>query len=226
MNWALLLGETEFELGVFVIDPGVDSGRVLASRKFPITDYDDIASLYQKSVTLTSSLLADLIHEWESSLAQAQEQNDAEALYLPQRRPEDGLIDWSQPASHVRRQVAALTKPYPGARSKWMDADGELHEIVVWRAAPAGDLPWLGSVEPGTIVHRGVGGNLIVRVRDGYICVATDEEASTASLPPLGAQLISQEFAQTLRAVVERHRLRYPEQPLDSTLLQQAGFGQ
>ena len=42
-------------------------------------------------------------------------QDHAQASYFGGRTPEDGLIDWRQPARHIYNLVRAVTHPYPGA---------------------------------------------------------------------------------------------------------------
>ena len=44
-----------------------------------------------------------------------EKQNEEEATYLLIRRPEDGLIDWTEPVENVHRLIRAVSKPYPGA---------------------------------------------------------------------------------------------------------------
>ena len=49
---------------------------------------------------------------------------------LPRRRPDDGLIDWSQNSLCVYNFIRALTHPYPGAFSY---VGGE--RIIIWRSS-------------------------------------------------------------------------------------------
>ena len=46
------------------------------------------------------------------------------------RRPEDGLIDWKQPAADIHRLIRAVSRPYPGAFGMY---DGR-HQVIIWRA--------------------------------------------------------------------------------------------
>ena len=73
-----------------------------------------------------------------------------------QRAPEDGVIDWSQPAAAVDRWVRAQTRPYPGAFSTM---GGE--RVQIWAATPAGPLVGRpGLVAAGAVVACGDGQGL------------------------------------------------------------------
>ena len=42
-------------------------------------------------------------------------QDESRASWRSQRHPDDGSIDWSQPAIDVQRWIRAQSRPYPGA---------------------------------------------------------------------------------------------------------------
>lgn len=214
-NWALICGAPVFEIAVFRIDPGVDSGPVLARRRFTYTAHDDIVSSYQKSMLLSSEMIASVLRNWDEALAIAEPQEDASAAYMPQRIAADGALDWACPAEQVRRQVAALTRPYPGAFCGL--AGGK---IVIWRARPIGDVELLDRGVPGQVIQIAHGRGFIVRAGDGYLMV--DEfEADDIARPGLkvGAVLESVPLHLTIRAVVDRHRARFPRQPISPDVL-------
>ena len=53
-NWALLMGKTSFDLSIFKISKGVDSGAILATKKVYLDDKDSIFDSYLKC-SLTSA---------------------------------------------------------------------------------------------------------------------------------------------------------------------------
>lgn len=207
-NWALLTGAPEFELAAFQIDPGVDSGPVLAVRQFPYTPHDDIASSYLKSILMGAQMISDITADWDRAVADSRKQVEEQAEYLPQRRAEDGAIDWRQSMDHIRRQVAAQTRPYPGA---FTTVEGR--RLGVWQARPIGDLPMNPPGECGEIVHRAGPDVFVVRASDGYL-VVDDFECDPEDFLKVGMILPSVPFADTVRSIVERHRSTYPDQPL------------
>jgi methionyl-tRNA formyltransferase len=58
-----------------------------------------------------------------------QSRDPADALRCYSRRPEDGRIDWRQPAMDVLRLINASNKPYTGA---YCEFEGE--KMIIWDA--------------------------------------------------------------------------------------------
>lgn len=56
-NWALIAGERQFQLSIFFIEPGIDSGPVIDTRTFSYDDLDDIVSSYLKLAIGTAEML-------------------------------------------------------------------------------------------------------------------------------------------------------------------------
>lgn len=207
-NWALLMEAPSFELAAFQIDAGVDSGPVLATRRFAYTDHDDIASSYAKSMLMGADMIAEIVSDWETASAHASMQDESAAGYLPQRKPEDGAIDWDQPAHRVRAQVAALTRPYPGA---FCTAGNS--RMIVWRVRPIGELPLRHRGVPGEIVYRSGAGARVVRTADGYVIIDEYDVESGVELA-VGTVLSSVPLSDTIARIAARHAERYPDQPI------------
>ena len=108
------MGMQEFHISIFQIDKNIDSGKIFASKKFNYSEHDDIKTSYYKISLLTSVMITELLKSTES-ITELEEQNEAEAEYFPQRKPEDGTIDWNRSNGEIRNLIRALTHPYPGA---------------------------------------------------------------------------------------------------------------
>lgn len=115
-NWALLTGRKEFYISIFKIDEGADSGQIIDTRKFVLSDLDDIKTSYYRTNWLIANMIVENVNKQKISGLSFQEQQ-GEPQYLPQRFPEDGEIDWSRMSHRIYNSVRALTKPYPGAFS-------------------------------------------------------------------------------------------------------------
>ena len=75
-------------------------------------------------------------------------QNLSQGSYYGGRRPEDGRIDWRQPASDIYNLIRAVTDPYPGAFAL-LDQN---EKIIIWWARPAASLC---GIEPGDMEISG-----------------------------------------------------------------------
>jgi len=134
--WALINGEEKTGVTLFYFDDGVDTGDVIAQRDFPILETDTISTLYDKAANASSKLLREIVPMIRSGLANRIPQAHEQASTYPQRKPKDGLIDWTKSPKEIRNFIRAQTKPYPGA---FTIINGK--KITIWDA----DINDLGS---------------------------------------------------------------------------------
>lgn len=177
INWAILNGETTLGLTAHVVDEGMDSGDVIAQVEYGLGAEQDVgdalAALYPLYVRLTCEVLA----HFHAGAVPRSPQDHARATAFGARRPEDGRIDWTQPADWVVNLVRAVARPYPGAFTLH---GGE--RITVWRARRAeADL----DATPGAVVALGPAGPL-VRCGAGLVELVEIEGAAPAPGEVLG----------------------------------------
>lgn len=125
--WAIINGERETGITMFEFDEGVDSGRILGQKRTSIHDDDTIKTVYARIEDLGLDLLSDVLPKIANGSASFTTQDASKRRLVPQRKPEDGLIDWNQDAATIYNFVRAQTKPYPGA---FFMNDGK--KITVW----------------------------------------------------------------------------------------------
>jgi methionyl-tRNA formyltransferase len=142
---AILAGDRETGVSVFLMDAGMDSGPLLAQRAVPIADSDTTATLSESLADVCAGLLAETLRRWLRDEIEPAPQDASLATRTPLLKKEDGEIDWTLPAVDIWRRVRAYN-PWPGAYTK---LDGAL--IHIWQAWP---LPGAGS-PPGTVVALG-----------------------------------------------------------------------
>lgn len=113
--WAMINGETKTGISLFQMDDGVDSGPIAGQKEEPIHPDDTIATLYARIEERGLELLRDALPEIASGRLKLQLQDETKRRIVPQRSPEDGLIDWTKDAASIDRFIRAQTRPYPGA---------------------------------------------------------------------------------------------------------------
>ena len=97
--WSILKGAQRYYAHIFRYDPEADHGKNLHQEDFDITSQDTAATLQWKSQIVFSRTLARLWPEIKAGQLKLQDQDStAQPGYFPQRRPEDGLINWNNPA--------------------------------------------------------------------------------------------------------------------------------
>jgi methionyl-tRNA formyltransferase len=220
-NWALMLGASEIELSLFLIDEGVDSGNVISSETFQYEQDDDINVSYLKAGISSSNLIVRALKSGKE-LAPSSTPQAGEFFYFPQRLPEDGAIDWSRSSEEICRFVRALTHPYPGAFT-WLGDN----KVVIWKARAFNGFQSLllgdGLPEtPGKVVFESSAGLIVVKTADGYILSESWSLESGAKIGGvLGEVFASVDWQEQLRGIVARHQKRYPEFPISPLLLEQ-----
>jgi len=170
MNWTLLEGARRFLLSVITLEAGVDSGKVLGTRKFDVNNHDTIRSMYYKLVIVTTDILMTKLPALLRGTADLEDQV-GEPTYYPKRTPKDGAIHWENTTTNVFNLVRAVSRPYPGAYTAEAGTT-----VMVWEAVPFSfDLSV--DVEAGTVIDAfETTGDFIVKTGDGTLLI-TDWEA-------------------------------------------------
>ena len=219
-NWALILGNEKFEVSLFWIEPGVDSGRILSSREFALTKHDTIATSHLKTSFAVSSMV---IENWESGRIERREGRPQEGpiYYLPQRQPGDGAIDWNRSSRHVVDFVRALTRPYPGAF-----CDLKPGRMMIWRATEIDDGKNIrpANVASGTVLSVPTEGGFAVATADGIVFVnAWEITPSPGAYPEMGCILPYVDFSVQMGEIICRHRRKYPDLPIAPDIFEFSG---
>lgn len=144
VNWVLVNGEKETGVTLHYMTPRPDDGDIVGQKAFPIAEEDTALSVYEKSAKAAAELLDELLPLLSRGAAPRVPQDHSKASYFGGRKPEDGLIDWRQPAETVRNLVRAVTRPYPGAFTYLGD-----RKLYVWRARV---FETTHAVRPGTVL--------------------------------------------------------------------------
>lgn len=163
VNWALINGEPATGNTLMLLDEGVDTGDILAQRVIPITPDDTCGTVYDKVAATELEMIAEVMPLLHLGVVPRRAQDHEQATVMGRRRPDDGLIDWHQPAPRLHDWVRALTHPYPGA---FTILGG--HRVHVWRAhvdpsAPPGEPGrWQLAADPPRLVAHGTDGAIVI----------------------------------------------------------------
>lgn len=113
--WAIINGEQKTGITFFMFDDGIDSGDIIAQKTELICLNDTIATLYAKIEEHGLSLLEENLPEITKKRVVLTTQDNTKRRIMPQRKPDDGEIDWSWSSLQIYDFIRAQTKPYPGA---------------------------------------------------------------------------------------------------------------
>jgi methionyl-tRNA formyltransferase len=113
--WAMINGEKETGVSLFYFDDEVDAGGIIGQKKFVIGENDYIKDVLKKAEKASLELLKENLILLKKKKVKILKQDNSKATYFPQRKPEDGLIDWNWDSRRIKNFIKALSKPYPGA---------------------------------------------------------------------------------------------------------------
>ncbi|HEX9414524.1 MAG TPA: methionyl-tRNA formyltransferase [Ktedonobacterales bacterium] len=142
---AILAGDAETGVSIMLMDVGLDTGPIIASRATPVQPGETTGDLSARLADLGAALLMDVLPDWLAGRIVPRPQDDTQATVTRLLRKEDGRLDWTQPADDVARQVRAYT-PWPGAFTTW-----EGRQLKVLRATSLAEPAGAPAPAPGVV---------------------------------------------------------------------------
>ncbi len=151
VQWALIHGDTETGITTMLMDEGMDTGAVLLQRTVPIEPEDTALELGARMAQAGGALLVETLTRLAAHTVVPRVQDHSRATMAPLLKKEDGVIDWTQPATEIANRLRGLS-PWPGSYTFHHE-----HRLIIrkGRVDANGGLVG-GSVQrPGTILAVG-----------------------------------------------------------------------
>jgi len=115
VNWAVLHGETETGATLHEMAAKPDAGAITAQTSVPILPDDTAYEVFGKLTVAAEQTLWNVLPAILAGTPPRLPNDLSQGSYFGGRKPEDGRIDWSQPAQAVYNLHRAVAPPYPGA---------------------------------------------------------------------------------------------------------------
>ena len=162
VNWAVLNGERETGATLHVMQAKPDAGDIVAQQAVPILPDDTAKDVFDKVTVAAEIALAGVLPQLLQEQVPRRRNDLAAGSYFGGRKPEDGRIDWAQPAQAVYNLIRAVAPPYPGA---FFDHAGRRYIVARARLArPAQAALLSANAPPGP---QRAGDLLLARCGDG-----------------------------------------------------------
>lgn len=115
--WAMINGDERIGLTVHQMTDEFDAGGTLRQKSVQVTAETDFNQLHEELAELQADAVVEVVEAYlHTGELVAEPQDESQATYVPQRVPEDGIIQWDWPARRLAGLVRALPLPkYPGA---------------------------------------------------------------------------------------------------------------
>lgn len=150
VNWAVLHGETETGATLHAMEAKPDAGYIVDQTSVPILPDDTAGQVFEKVTVAAEQTLWRVLPAMKAGHTPKRPNRLADGSYFSGRKPEDGRIDFKQPAAAVYNLIRAVAPPYPGA---FTDIGGRRLIVAQARRLEAGAVP--AGLAPGLHVANG-----------------------------------------------------------------------
>ncbi len=129
IQWAIARGETATGVTTMKIDAGLDTGDILQQQEIPIASNETAETLAPKLASAGAELMVETLRGLQAGSIHPRPQDQTLATLAPILKKEDGLIDFSRPATEILNRMRGF-QPWPGAYTKFRGKN-----LQVWKAS-------------------------------------------------------------------------------------------
>ncbi|MHC5372895.1 methionyl-tRNA formyltransferase [Enterococcus sp. LJL120] len=146
VHYAVMNGDSETGVTIMEMIKKMDAGGIFAQGKIPITQQDDVGTMFDKLSLLGKELLLTTLPEILAGNITPTPQKEAEVTFSPNITREQEAIDWQLSATAVDQKVRGL-RPWPIAFTMDGTSRWKLWQTTVLTAEAT-------DATPGTIIKK------------------------------------------------------------------------
>ena len=160
INWALINGERMTGVTSFLLDDGMDTGKILIREQCAIEESDNASSLHDKLMEMGSKVVVQTVEalldgKYDSRLQESFIQGSETLHKAPKITKELCCIRWSESGRHVVNLIRGLSD-YPAAFTTLSSQNGSSVSLKIFRAHKAEKLfADISSIVPGKVYSDG-----------------------------------------------------------------------
>lgn len=165
IHYAIINGDKEAGVTIMEMVKKIDAGDMIAKASTPITDEDNVGTMFEKLAVIGRDLLLKTLPDYIAGNIKPELQDESKATFSPNITSEEERIDWNKSAREVFNHIRGLY-PWPVAHTL---LDGKRFKIYEASLAE-------GQGQPGQIIEKGKK-TLVVATGDGAISLKTVQPA-------------------------------------------------
>ena len=165
IHYALIQGDKETGVTIMETVKEMDAGDMISRRSIPITDEDNVGTLFEKLAIVGRDLLLDTLPAYLAGDIQPEAQDPSQVTFSPNIRPEEERLDWNKTNRQLFNQIRGMN-PWPVAHTLWQGGRFKIYE------AELAD----GDGQPGEILEIGKR-QLLVATGEGALALKTVQPA-------------------------------------------------
>ncbi|MGT2799799.1 methionyl-tRNA formyltransferase [Streptococcus marmotae] len=165
IHYALINGESEAGVTLMEMVKEMDAGDMIAKRAIPITDEDNVGTLFEKLAVVGRDLLLENLPAYVAGELTPEAQDPSQVTFSPNISPEEERLDWTKTNRQIFNHIRGMY-PWPVAHTL---LKGERFKIYEARLVE-------GSGRPGEIIALSKK-ELVVATGQGAIALKTVQPA-------------------------------------------------
>ncbi len=174
VHYAIIKGDKEAGVTIMEMVKKMDAGDMISQRAIPITDADNVGTMFEKLSLVGRELLLDTLPDYLAGNITPQPQDESQVTFSPNITPEEERVDWQLSARDIFNQVRGMS-PWPVAHTIWQGTRFKLHEVV---------LADLNHVEgtPGQVIEK-TKKSLVIATKEGAVSLTIVQPAGKPKMP-------------------------------------------
>jgi len=142
IHYAIIQGKKKTGVTIMYMVEKLDAGDILTSVEVPISENDNVGTLFEKLSTAGAELLSETLPLLLAGRLTPKPQNEAEATFATNIKREQEKIDWEKAGEEIYNHIRGLN-PWPVA---FTTMEGQV--LKIWQSEKVAGL----KGEPGTIL--------------------------------------------------------------------------
>ncbi|MFZ2347729.1 MAG: methionyl-tRNA formyltransferase [Lactococcus chungangensis] len=174
VHYAIIKGDQEAGVTIMEMVKKMDAGDMISQRAIPITDADNVGTMFEKLSLVGRELLLDTLPDYLAGNLKPQPQDETKVTFSPNITPEEERIDWQLSARDIFNQVRGMY-PWPVAHTIWQGTRFKLHEVALADSSHVNGIP-------GQVIEK-TKKSLIIATKKGAISLTIVQPAGKPKMP-------------------------------------------
>lgn len=171
IHYALIQGDEEAGVTIMEMVKEMDAGDMISRRSIPITDEDNVGTLFKKLAIVGRDLLLDTLPAYLAGEIKPVPQDPSQVTFSPNIKPEEEKLDWNKTNRQLFNQIRGMN-PWPVAHTLWQGGRFKIYEVELAD----------GDGQPGEILEIGKR-QLFVATGEGALALKTVQPAGKPKMP-------------------------------------------
>ncbi|AUW97043.1 methionyl-tRNA formyltransferase [Streptococcus pluranimalium] len=128
IQYAIINGDKEAGITIMEMVRQMDAGDMIAKAAIPITDEDNLGTMFEKLAILGRDLLLKTLPDYIAGNIEPEPQDETQVTFSPNISSEEERIDWTKSNQEIFNLIRGLN-PWPIAHTLWNGKRFKIYEV-------------------------------------------------------------------------------------------------